>query len=112
METLWYNLIELMMAVQAWIFVYALYLLIVFKKPTKLIVLYTITLMMFIWLKFNIIHYELGWLLDKFLWGLYNILYSLSFIYIISFRRLKWFDWKDCSDCNICTNFNKKCGKH
>lgn len=78
------ELIQLMMLLQASVFVYILYLLIKFEKPRLLIALYSIVLALFIWLKFEFIEYELTSDYDKFLWWTYNLLYAYCFVYIVS----------------------------
>jgi len=72
--------------IQALAIIYVLYLMIKFNKPRNLIAIFAVVVALFIWLKFEIIEYELTSDYDKFLWGSYNLLMSWAFIYLLSYE--------------------------
>ncbi len=77
------SLIEIFEVLQVSLGFYILFILIKNRIEWAFVILYTMIVMLFMWLKLQFIPYELWGTLDRFLWGTYNILLFLFLIFIL-----------------------------
>lgn len=75
---------EIIITIQSAISIYILYLLVLYKEGFAYIVSYLIIFLFFILLKFQIIFFPFWSFLDYLVWGIYNVLIYIFFIFYIN----------------------------